>query len=182
MLRDAMPHPPFTIRATRQEDVGQLPDLECSAAQSFKAHPDLAFLAQEPAAISVEEHSDCLAKQNSWVVVDAAQRLWGFLCAETHGDTLHILELFVAQVAQGQGLGTALMLEACTQALTRHYRRMTLTTFESVPWNRPFYEKLGFVKTVPTQQDGFLLDILREEAAFGFLPGVRCVMHKLLAG
>lgn len=181
MLRDASPQPPLTIRATRPEDIEHLPALERSAAQSFKTQPDLAFLAEEPAAISLDEHRECVALHNSWVAVDEAERPWGFLCAEKHEDTLHILELSVAQVAQGKGLGRALMVEACIQAKGRHYRRVTLTTFENVPWNRPFYEKLGFGRLMPTQQDSFLLDILQEEAAFGFAPGSRCVMQKLLA-
>ena len=43
-----------------------------------------------------------------------------------------------------QGLGRALIGRVEAWALERRFRRLFLTTFRDVPWNRPYYERLGF--------------------------------------
>ncbi|RUQ46321.1 GNAT family N-acetyltransferase, partial [Corynebacterium pseudodiphtheriticum] len=49
---------------------------------------------------------------------------------------------------------------------------VTLTTFKHVPWNAPFYTRLGF----KPETDPRLAQILADEYAHGFEPGSRCAM------
>lgn len=64
------------------------------------------------------------------------------------------------------------METAIEHARAQHLRAVTLTTFKHVPWNAPFYRRLGFAIHV----DPRLETILADEYAHGFEPGSRCAM------
>jgi hypothetical protein len=55
---------------------------------------------------------------------------------------------------------------------------MTLTTFEHVPWNAPYYERLGF-RVVPEElwTEG-MRQVVEHEAALGLAAWPRVVMKK----
>ncbi len=44
---------------------------------------------------------------------------------------------------------------------------MTLTTFASLPWNAPFYERLGFRRLAGAERGGRLAALLRAEERRG---------------
>jgi ribosomal protein S18 acetylase RimI-like enzyme len=102
----------------------------------------------------------------------------GFLVAEAIDGELHVWELAVQQQSQGRGLGRRLMAEAIEVAARRGLDAVTLTTFLDVPWNQPFYARLGFVTLEPNVASARLQGILRAEAARG-LPR-RCAMRLAL--
>ena len=43
-----------------------------------------------------------------------------------------------------RGIGAALVEEACQLARRERQAAVTLSTFIDVPWNGPFYERMGF--------------------------------------
>lgn len=53
---------------------------------------------------------------------------------------------------------------------------ITLTTFKNVPWNAPFYARLGFEQLPEATLAPRLAAILAEEYRRGFAPGSRCAM------
>ena len=54
---------------------------------------------------------------------------------------------------------------------------MTLTTFRAVPWNMPFYSRLGF-EVIPAEQLGpELVAVVENETARGLDPRDRVVMR-----
>ena len=53
-------------------------------------------------------------------------------------------EVSVRHDSQGNGLGRRLVEAAMEYAQSEGLRCVTLTTFAEVPWNAPFYERLGF--------------------------------------
>lgn len=55
-----------------------------------------------------------------------------------------MFELAVEPRFGRRGIGSALMHRAMAEAERRSYPRVTLTTFEDLPWNAPFYRRLGF--------------------------------------
>ena len=162
---------PAHIRLARVEDAGLLPGIEHSAAQAFRAIGGLRWLA-DAAPISPERHRQWIALRTCWVAVDDHGQPQGFLSAERVGDDLHIHELSVAQPLQGQGWGRRLAETAMEHARTQQLRRVTLTTFQQVPWNAPFYRRLGF----EPHTDQRLSRILADEYSHGFEPGSRCAM------
>jgi GNAT superfamily N-acetyltransferase len=56
----------------------------------------------------------------------------------------HLEEVAVLPGHLRQGLGTQLVEAACGWATEHGYPAITLSTYADVPWNAPFYERLGF--------------------------------------
>lgn len=128
-----------------------------------------AFLLTEVAPASV--YGPHLSAGTLWVV-DVDGVLVAFLAACVEGSRLHIDELDVRQDQQGQGLGRRLLAEAEAWARARGLQRLSLTTFRAIPWNAPFYARVGFREW--TDPPATLAQRLRQEAARG-LPD-RCAM------
>ncbi len=167
------------IRPTLAGDIPLLPSIERSAAQAFLSVPGLAWLAAGEV-LGEFEHQLFVQAQASWVAVDEHERVMGFLCARLEGDALHIHEVSVAQQAQGQGLGRGLIAQAIGAARGMGCAEVTLTTFAQVPWNAPFYQRLGFAVISQEQLGERLLGILEEERRLGLVG--RCAMRMILAG
>jgi GNAT superfamily N-acetyltransferase len=127
--------------------------------------------------MSVNQHQVFIDAGTSWVVEDASGLLCGFLCAEIIRDELHIWELSVTQNYQGKGIGRALIEEAVRQAAVLELSSLTLTTFRSVPWNAPFYNRLGFVELMHDDITDHLQYILDDEIDHGTPKGERCAMR-----
>ncbi|HFE3556699.1 TPA: GNAT family N-acetyltransferase [Enterobacter hormaechei] len=163
----------MTIRPTTRDDVTALPAIERAAGQRFRDVPELAWLA-DGEAISVEDHLGYAARGSSWLAL-ADDRPVGFILTEAHSSSLFIVELSVHQDWQGRGLGRQLIARAAAHARSLGLNSLTLTTFRDVPWNAPFYARLGFeMMTTLTPE---LRQKREEEAAHGLAYGSRCAMR-----
>ena len=112
------------------------------------------------------EHRRLADSGTSWVAV-ADDQLLGFVCAERFGPDLHVHLVAVRREAQGRGLGTRLMQTVLDHAFDPGAARVTLTTFRDVPFNEPFYRRLGFTLVAPADLDARLRRTLAAEAAAG---------------
>jgi hypothetical protein len=61
--------------------------------------------------------------------------------------------------------------------VTHHLVALTLTTFHDVPWNAPFYSRVGFEVLSASDFDERLSALLRKEVEEGFAEGTRCAMR-----
>ncbi|MCP6698014.1 GNAT family N-acetyltransferase [Pseudomonas donghuensis] len=165
---------PLNIRLARVEDAPLLPAVERSAAQSFIHHHGLEWIAQGPV-MSTAEHLAFIDQGHEWVLVDPDDQPQGFLCATPSGADLFVHELSVAQHVQGQGHGRRLINTACQWAREHDFQGLTLTTFAQVPWNAPFYARLGFALLSEQQLSPALHQQLTREQLQG-LTG-RCAMR-----
>ena len=68
----------------------------------------------------------------------------GFTLVSHRGGTLYLDQISVHPDHGRQGLGTLLVQHVFQLARQRKLRQITLSTFRDVPWNGPFYRKLGF--------------------------------------
>ena len=86
------------------------------------------------------------------------------------------LELLAVRPSHGrQGIGTALVRAVLAEARARGHRRLTLSTYRDVPWNRPFYERLGFVEL--DRLEHWHREMQRTEERMGLLEhGPRLIM------
>jgi GNAT superfamily N-acetyltransferase len=97
----------------------------------------------------------------------------GFALVKMLADDLpHLEEIDVHPTHGRRGLGTALVRAVCEWATASGYVMLTLTTFRAVPWNLPFYGRLGFVE-IPRET---LRPELSAEAHRGLDPDTRVVM------
>jgi GNAT superfamily N-acetyltransferase len=170
-----------SIRRARPNDAAMFPAIENSAGQAFRQLADLTAIADDED-MSVEAHLSLIAQGTSWVAVGRHDRPMGFLCAETGSRNLHIRELSVRYDCQRNGIGRRLVLHAVGQTRMRNMTSVTLTTFRDVPWNAPFYARLGFRVLSPRELTPDLADILRNEAEKGLSLRKRCAMRLVVAG
>jgi len=162
------------IRPTLERDIQSLPEVERSAAQAFATWPALAWLAQGDV-MDCEAHRAFVDAGGSWVVEDLDGCILGFACARLEDQALHLHEVSVRLEAQGQGVGRKLLQQVADAARQVGARELTLTTFADVPWNAPFYARLGFEVIDEGLLDVRLQQILAGERAHGFEG--RCAMR-----
>ncbi|MBC7504805.1 MAG: GNAT family N-acetyltransferase [Sandarakinorhabdus sp.] len=110
-----------------------------------------------------------------WVAVTDATPI-GFLFAEPCNEGLYLRELAVAAPSQQQGHGAALMAIGIAAARERRDPLVMLTTDRTLPWNAPFYARLGFTiaegDAIPREAQRRLAG----QYAMGFSPAHRCAM------
>ncbi|MCX5575050.1 GNAT family N-acetyltransferase [Enterobacter sp. E-TC7] len=161
------------IRPTTSDDVAALPAIERAAGERFRDDPDLAWLA-DGEVISAEQHLDYAERGLSWLAL-ANDRPVGFILTEAHPSSLFIVELSVDLAWQGKGIGRQLIARAADHARKLGLTSLTLTTFRNVPWNAPFYARMGFeMMTTLTPE---LREKREEETAHGLAYESRCAMR-----
>lgn len=163
----------ITVRPTRPGDVTALPAIERAAVERFRDYPELAWLA-EGEVISAEQHLDYAERGLSWLALANDQPV-GFILAELHASSLFIVELSVHLDWQGKGIGRRLIACVADQARKRGLASLTLTTFRDVPWNAPFYARLGFEMITTLTPE--LREKREEETAHGLAYDARCAMR-----
>ena len=163
----------ITVRPTRPGDVTALPAIERAAGERFRDYPELARLA-EGDVISAEQHLDYAERGLSWLALANDQPV-GFILAELHASSLFIVELSVHLDWQGKGIGRRLIACVADQARKRGLASLTLTTFRDVPWNAPFYARLGFEMITTLTPE--LREKREEETAHGLAYDARCAMR-----
>ena len=163
----------ITVRPTRPGDVTALPAIERAAGERFRDYPELAWLA-EGEVISAEQHLGYAERGLSWLALANDQPV-GFILAELHVSSLFIVELSVHLDWQGKGIGRQLIACVADHARNRGLTALTLTTFRDVPWNAPFYARLGFEKMTTLTPE--LRQKREEETAHGFAYETRCAMR-----
>ena len=170
----------FKIRKTVESDVANLQAVEISASQAFRAIDGLASFADGSCATK-DQHCRTIAAQTSWLAETKDGKPVGFLAALPEDGALHIYEISVHFDHQKQGIGQALLAHAEEQARSRGLSELTLTTFSHVPWNAPFYEKLGFDVLADKDCEPRLLKLVQDERSAGLpFPEKRCAMRKVL--
>lgn len=158
------------VRLATHADIPLLPPIERSAGEAFRG-TDQAWIADDIVA-EADAYPPLIEARGVWVAEDDGV-VAGFISTEPLDGALHILELAVAHDQQRKGVGRALMDAALGEARGAGYHAATLTTFRSIPWNGPFYARLGF--EILDEPSPTLQAILAEEAARGLTD--RCAMR-----
>nr|WP_276553561.1 GNAT family N-acetyltransferase [Shinella kummerowiae] len=169
------------IRIAREDEVETLRQIERSAAQSFRLIEALSWLAVGDVQ-SAERHHELLAQGTNWAAVSEDDAPVGFLSAEVVGQDLHIWEISVDHLHQGFGIGRKLIQHALDHAATHGLDAVTLTTFRTIPWNCPYYERLGFRTLDETELSPRLAEVLDLEAEHGLARDTRCAMRLTVDG
>ena len=167
------------IRPARVDDLPCLQDIERAAGEAFRA------LAMDAVADDPPLAREVLAayqrQGRAWVATDRADpagRPVAYLLVDVVDDAAHVEQVSVHPRCSGGRLGGALLDEASGWAVRQNLASVTLTTFTHVPWNGPYYTRLGF-RHVPEDELGEGLLRLREaEAAHGLDRWPRSVMRR----
>lgn len=70
----------------------------------------------------------------------------GFIALRRLDEAVFIAMIGVREDFQKNGIGTLLLSRAIADAKREGARMMSLTTFADVPWNGPWYRRMGFVE------------------------------------
>jgi predicted N-acetyltransferase YhbS len=153
------------IRPATPADFPVLQDIERSAGQAFRVigMPEIA----DDAPFTLEELTRYQQAGLAWVTANPDDHPVAYLVADPVDGNLHIEQVSVHAEYAHQGLGRALIEHAASVARAAAQPALTLTTFTEVPWNAPYYQRLGFRPLPESEVTPGLLAIRHAEAAHG---------------
>ncbi|NQX94455.1 MAG: GNAT family N-acetyltransferase [Erythrobacter sp.] len=168
----------WSLRLARAQDAKAMPPIESAAGELFQQIEGLAGLAgADP--IPVEKLQRFIRKGHC-LVAHVGERMAGFLVNEPFRRELHIWELNVHPDCQQMGIGAGLLRACLIDARNSGFAAVTLTTFREVPWNAPFYKRIGFEEVSALDAHPRLAGELALEADHGLPAERRCAMIHFL--
>lgn len=177
----------YRIAPGRPGDAGRLPAIELAAAALFPdedVSPEL-----KTRAISAEEHRRAAEAGLLWVALAAPDAAGGtpggtpvgFAHVKIVDGEAYVFEIDVHPAHGKRGVGTRLMRAVADWARAQGHPAVTLTTFRHLPWNAPFYAKLGFREIAGADLGPGLREVMAREAEHGLDPAKRVAMRLDLA-
>lgn len=167
----------YAIRQARSRELPRLVAIEHQAAELFRdvGLPDVADMDAHP----VEELEEARAAGRLFVVDDGFEPVGFALLTQVDG-LPHLHELAVDPDHGRRGLGRRLVEYACEAARQQGFAAITLCTFRDVPFNGPFYARLGFRPVPEASLTPGLVRLRRKEAEDGLDVSKRDVMRRVL--
>jgi GNAT superfamily N-acetyltransferase len=171
--------PGYVITRAGPEHLATLVDIELRAATRFhgwEVPPDV-FTEATPLATL----ESALARGHLWVALAPTGECVGSARVARSGERLHLEQLDVVPDHGGRGLGRALVGAIERWASECGVLELTLTTYRDVPWNAPFYMRLGFTVIEPVELDAELSARRAIETERGMDSMPRVVLSKRLS-
>jgi len=169
----------YCVRLANADDAERINVIETEACSRFTETDLFEKLIDEERKIRTfdREHlRELIEKQQVWVACHCELPV-GFAICSIFGDTAFVDEIDVMTAHGRRGLATALIQQACEWARKRGLVSMDLSTFIQIPWNAPFYTKLGFEVVPPEQWTEGIKAIRRAETDVGLPMESRVIMR-----
>lgn len=125
------------IRAATEADIALIQRIEIEAGARFR-EIGMESVADDPPATD-SELRPFVADGRAWMSGQA-----GYLLVDVVDAMAHIEQVSVRPAHARQGIGARLIDHAADWALGRGLPGICLTTYTDVPWNGPYYRRLGF--------------------------------------
>ena len=152
------------VRPAREADLPLLAAIEDSGLPLFEqALGDLTGTVLGAPAVRGESR----AQQDGFLLVAGTPEPIGFAHVVLHEGQAHLEQLSVRPEHGRRGVGTALVEAACRRVATQGHRALTLLTYADLPWNAPYYARLGFVEVPPEQRSTWQTQLVAHEAEIG---------------
>ncbi len=164
------------IRAARAGDLALLVEIERAAGELFRPLGMDLVADDDPG--SVEELAPYAEAGRALVAVDAGDRPVGYLLLDVVDAAAHVEQVSVHPAHARQGIGRALIERAAAWGGARGLAGLTLTTYVDVPWNGPYYERLGFSYLPAGEETAGLRAIRERERASGLDAWPRACMRR----
>ncbi|MFF0815852.1 GNAT family N-acetyltransferase [Rhodococcus sp. NPDC003318] len=164
------------IRIATAADLPLLPAIEVAAGKPFRALGMTAVADDAPPTVADLERY--LRDARLWVAVDDAGRPVGYACADVVDGCAHLDQVSIDPQWSGRRIGAALIEEVSVWASRGGHRWLTLTTFAEVPWNAPYYRRLGFEPIPDTEVGPGLRAVRAREAEHGLDAWPRLAMRR----
>ena len=166
------------IRIARSDDLAALVEIERATGRMFLMLDADLFADPDPG--SVEELTSYADGCRAFVSVDADDQPVGYLLVDLVDDAAHIEQVSVHPDHARKGLGRELIEHVASWARDRDLDALTLTTYIDVPWNGPYYERLGFRYLTTDDETPGLRTIREHERALGLEVWPRTSMRRSL--
>ncbi|MEP3050658.1 MAG: GNAT family N-acetyltransferase [Erythrobacter sp.] len=168
----------WSLRLAHADDADEMPAIEAAAAQLFAGIDGLETI--DPDDTWEPSELRGFIRKGHCLVAHVGEQMAGFLINQPFGKELHIWEMDVLPDFQQRGIGAGLLRACQIDARNSGFRALTLTTFVDLPWNRPFYARLGFERVEELAAHPRLNAALEEEAEWGLPRDRRCAMIHFL--
>lgn len=166
------------IRPVTEAELPLLQDIERAAGEPFRELGMAAVADDEPPSLAdLERHR---RDGHAWVAVDGTGRIAAYLLSDAVDGAAHVEQVSVHPGAARRGVGRALIDHLAALAPTEGLTALTLTTFTDVPWNAPYYARLGFRTLAEPELTDGLREIRRDEARQGLDRWPRVCMRREL--
>lgn len=161
------------LRPATVADLPVLQDIERAAGEPFRALGMTEIADDDPPPLSLlaEYQLACRA----WVFADPQDLPAAYLIWQEVDGAAHIDQVSVHPRAARRGVGRTLIDHLAKVAGAPN---LTLTTFAEVPWNAPYYARLGFTTLADAELTDGLRKIVAEEAALGLDRWPRVCMRR----
>lgn len=170
-----MTPPGYSIGLARPEHIPALAAIELAAAQMAKGHAPDSLLAQT---VDQSILKEAARAGRLWIALKDDAPVGFAVVRMLAPDLPHLEEIDVHPAHGHRGLGSALVRTVCEWAAASGYARLTLLTFRALPWNFPFYARMGFAESPREGLRPELAAALAREAALGLDPDTRALMAK----
>lgn len=158
------------IRTARPDELALLPAVERASGEPFRDFGMPGIADDDPMPLEV------LRRLHVWVAGDPHPVGW--VAVEVVDGAAHVEQISVHPDHARRGIGAALLDHVERWAATRDLEGLTLTTFRDIPWNGPYYRRLGFAEV--TDPSPGLRAMVAAEAARGLDPATRVCMNRPL--
>ncbi|MFH8294386.1 GNAT family N-acetyltransferase [Streptomyces sp. NPDC018059] len=176
------------IRPATAAELPALQDIERAAGEAFRALGMDAVADDEPPPVAELERFRRAGR--AWVAADEAGAPLAYLLSEpldepttataTASRCEHIEQVTVHPRAARRGIGRALIDRLADRALAEGRTALTLTTFADVPWNAPYYARIGFRPLTEAELTPGLRRVRAHEAGLGLDRWPRLCMRRAL--
>jgi len=136
------PEPAVTFRFATPHDAGTIRAIEFEAGLRFIGVGMTGIADAEPMALETVDRK--IAAREIIVAVDATATCVGFVMFEPQPARIYVQELDVLTSHAGRRIGAALIEQVAQLARERQLTQLVLSTYRDVPWNAPYYRRLGF--------------------------------------
>ena len=164
------------IRGARAEDLSRIRGIEVAAGETFRL-VGMAAIADDPPP-APDALAVYLQDGRAWVSTESADEPIAYILLDVVDRFLHIDQVTVHPQHARRGSGGALIEEAAGWATARGLDGLTLTTFEEVPWNAPYYGRLGFQEVPESRWSDGIRRIVQSERDHGLAAWPRVVMKR----
>lgn len=157
------------IRPALPAEIETVRDIERASAQRFVGIMD-ALAADEP---SSPETLAARIASDGLLVAEIDGVVAAFVMFRPVDHSLYIEQIDVLPAFAGRRIGAALL-----DAVAERTARLTLSTFRDIPWNAPWYRRLGFVDIDESKLTPDLREIRRQHIARGLDESARVFMER----
>jgi GNAT superfamily N-acetyltransferase len=140
----------YTIRDATAADIPTLCALGTAAVAKFATIPSLAYLVPTGEDTAMSRKVRQSLDNGRIFIAEHQNQPIGFLGSFEMDATTYVAEISVHPDFNGKGVGALLLKAVCAWAREKAVERgeasarVTLTTYEQVAWNGPWYQRRGF--------------------------------------